>query len=448
MLSRSYIQVILPLRLAWEPWYSCEEEISAGDRVLVRNAGKEYVAVVSRVSDTPELDVRKIKPVERIEKDLEKILPSEIAFWRFISEYYLCSIGEVYRYAYPAGEIEAEGRKSRKKIEIRCCGTRQAALQLENTDKPLLIQGTNRDRYYEQYISRTLSNGRDVLILRPGKSRESFATRREYAKAVRSEEAVVIDGNKCNIFLPFTKLGLVIIDDEGNPSFKNNGSAPRFNGRDAAIMLAKIHNADVIIGSLTPSLETMLNVENGRYRIKEADRPELAEVEVIDTDAEFRKNGMVGDRSRKLIAAEEGISSAGGKYLEVNSWEISKAVNSRLGKYDLVAVLHAEMLSSKSDFRADEKYLRTLELLRSRCKGRLIVQTKSSDVCTKSVGALLQERKQFGFPPFTRLVEIRKRNLEEPIKRYFLRKDSQLAERKKEIAASCPRDCFIDVDPL
>ncbi len=448
MLTKSCIQVILPLRLAWEPWYICEEEVTEGDRVLVKNAGKEYVAVVSRVGCTPELDIQKIKPVESVIKDLGKILPSELTFWRFISEYYLCSVGEVYRYAYPAGEIEAEGKKSRKKIEIRCCGASQGALQLENTDKPLLIRGANRNRYYEQYISRTLSNGRDVLILRSGKSRESFATRREYAKAVRSDKAVVIDGNKSNIFLPFTKLGLIIIDDEGSPSYKNNGSAPRFNGRDAAIMLAKIHGADVIIGSLTPSLETLLNVECGRFRIKEADKPELSEIEVIDTDAEFRRNGMVGERSRKLIAAEEEISSKGGRYLETNSWELGRIINTRLGKYDLIAVLHAEMLSSGSDFRADEKYLRTIEILRSRCKGRLIIQTKASEVCGKSVGTLLQERKQFGFPPYTRLVEIRKRNREEPVKRYFLRKDSHLAERKKEIAASCPKDCFIDVDPL
>lgn len=448
MLSRRYIQVILPLKLAWEPWYSCDEEVLPGDRVLVRNAGRRYIGVVSSVTGTPDIDTRKILPVERIERGLERILPTEIRFWRFIAKYYLCSIGEVYKYAYPSGEIRAEEKKSRKKLEIRKGGSSVASLQLENTDKPIFISGTHRDKYYEAFISRTLSGGRDVLIIRPDKARESFVVRREYAKAVRSQESVVIDGNKSNIFLPFTKLGLVIIDDEESTALKNNASAPRFNGRDAAIMLAKMHNAGVILGSQTPSLETLLNVRNGKYSQKKADTPALAEIEIIDTDAELHKNGMIEDRSRKLIDAEREVTSKGGKYLEINGWEIRKALKSRLEKYGLIAVLHAETLNSKSDFRADEKYLQAIERLRSRCRGRLIVQTKSSGCPASSTESLLQERRQFGFPPYTRLVEIRKRNREEPVKRYFLDKNGSLAEKKKEIAAGCPADCFIDVDPL
>lgn len=72
-------------------------------------------------------------------------------------------------------------------------------------------------------------------------------------------------GPRSAMFLPFNKLGLIIIDEEHEPSFKQHNPAPRYHARDAAIYLAKMHGAKVLMGSATPSLETFFNAQTGKY---------------------------------------------------------------------------------------------------------------------------------------------------------------------------------------
>ena len=109
MTGLHYIQVLLPLRLKWEPVYSCSEEdgerIVNGTRVKVGFGGKEYVGVVTS-ADAKEaaatLGAEKIKPISGIVEGLERITREELQLWRQISSYYLCTTGEVYKAAYPA----------------------------------------------------------------------------------------------------------------------------------------------------------------------------------------------------------------------------------------------------------------------------------------------------------------------------------------------------------
>ena len=109
MTNASYIQVILPLKLEWEPFYRVDEqEIMTGDRVRVCFAGKEYIGVVSAVNAKPEIDPGKIMPVIDVERDMEKVFPQEILLWRRVAEYYLCTVGEVYKAAYPAMKVNLE----------------------------------------------------------------------------------------------------------------------------------------------------------------------------------------------------------------------------------------------------------------------------------------------------------------------------------------------------
>ena len=92
-----YISAILPLKLEWEPCYSTEAKVSIGDRIKVAFANKVYRAVVSGVNITPDINPDKIRPVLSVETDIERILPSEIAFWRQVAEYCkkqeICSCG-------------------------------------------------------------------------------------------------------------------------------------------------------------------------------------------------------------------------------------------------------------------------------------------------------------------------------------------------------------------
>ena len=118
-----YISAILPLKLEWEPCYSTEAKVSIGDRIKVAFANKVYRAVVSGVNITPDINPDKIRPVLSVETDIERILPSEIAFWRQVAEYYLCTVGEVYKAAYPSGKVNLE--------EARAAARQKAAKRQE-----------------------------------------------------------------------------------------------------------------------------------------------------------------------------------------------------------------------------------------------------------------------------------------------------------------------------
>ena len=141
MTGRTFIQVILPLRLEWEPFYYVEWEaseysgthrwlvndaepqaqrpgISVGDRVRVNFAGKEYVGVVSASDAGKEAEalgiVDKVKPIIGMADGLDPVGKEEIELWRQIAEYYLCTVGEVYKAAYPAMKVEEEAVQARR----------------------------------------------------------------------------------------------------------------------------------------------------------------------------------------------------------------------------------------------------------------------------------------------------------------------------------------------
>ena len=86
MTQRHYISVILPLKLEWEPCYWTTEALTAGERVRVNFAGKEYIGVVQGTDATPEIDVRRIREIIRVERDMERIFPEEIEFWKRVAE--------------------------------------------------------------------------------------------------------------------------------------------------------------------------------------------------------------------------------------------------------------------------------------------------------------------------------------------------------------------------
>ena len=118
-----YISVILPLRLEWEPCYSVPygTNVTIGDRVKVVFANRTYIGVVSATDITPDTSPEKIRVIESIENGIAKVLPLEIELWRKVSEYYLTTIGEVYKAAYPYGKIDLEEARaaSRRKSEER-----------------------------------------------------------------------------------------------------------------------------------------------------------------------------------------------------------------------------------------------------------------------------------------------------------------------------------------
>ncbi|MBR1794419.1 MAG: primosomal protein N' [Bacteroidales bacterium] len=196
-------------------------------------------------------------------------------------------------------------------------------------DKTVLLEGVTGSGKTEIYLKltrETLQKGRSVLYLVPEialsrqleeriaavfpdvqvfHSGESAARRRNVATRVREAGPYLVLGTRSALFLPHHGLGLILVDEEHDTSYKQDSPAPRYNGRDTAVMLGIIQKAHVLLGSATPSLESLYNAEIGRYaKVELSERfhqGEQARIQIIDTVAERRKRGMEGSFSRKLL---------------------------------------------------------------------------------------------------------------------------------------------------
>lgn len=424
-----------------------KEQVRVGDRVRVNFAGKEYVGVVSMADAGKQAEemgiVDKVKPILGMAEGLEPVTKEEIELWRQIAEYYLCTVGEVYKAAYPAQKVEKEVVQARqealkvereeknrtkiadkiKRLEERAEKKAELAAKARKSEsrerylaekemlegeigllvreltstvgelcrttgsvtgygdsvtyhqdeepiggsiietsegtekeislsaaqeeayskikeifakgKPALLHGvtgSGKTEIYLKLAQETLGMGKNVLYLVPEialsrqledrisetfpellvfHSGETMSRKREVATVLRHAgepaegKGYVVLGTRSAIFLPHKNLGLVIVDEEHDTSYKQDSPAPRYNGRETAIMMAKIFGANVILGSATPSLESLYNCSVGRYGLVTLNKRFYdaadSDIEIIDTIAERRKNGMIGNFSRKLI---------------------------------------------------------------------------------------------------------------------------------------------------
>lgn len=117
----------------------------------------------------------------------------------------------------------------------------------------------------------------------------------------------VILGARSAVFLPFKNLGLVIIDEEHETSFKQQDPAPRYHARSAAIVLAKMYGAKTLLGTATPSMESYYNAQQGKYGLVELKARykgiQLPEIQVVDVKDLRRRKMMSGPFSPQLLAA-------------------------------------------------------------------------------------------------------------------------------------------------
>ncbi|HZY64160.1 MAG TPA: primosomal protein N' [Edaphobacter sp.] len=188
------------------------------------------------------------------------------------------------------------------------------------------VTGSGKTTVYFAAMQRALEAGKSALLLVPeigltpamtGQLVAAFGgevallhsqltpdERAEQWHRIRRGEARVVVGTRSAVFAPMPKLGLIIVDEEHDGSYKQE-ETPRYHGRDVAVMRAKLNNAVVVLGSATPSLESWANAEKGRYvrvemRQRVADRP-LPAVELVDMREEFRETGQEHIFSRRLI---------------------------------------------------------------------------------------------------------------------------------------------------
>jgi len=118
-------------------------------------------------------------------------------------------------------------------------------------------------------------------------------------------KAQIILGARSSVFLPFSNLGLIIVDEEHETSYKQFEPSPRYHARDTAIVLAHQHKAKILLGSATPSLESYFNTAQGKYGLVELNRRfgnvQLPKIELIDIKEKHRKKRMNGHFSDRLL---------------------------------------------------------------------------------------------------------------------------------------------------
>ncbi len=121
----------------------------------------------------------------------------------------------------------------------------------------------------------------------------------------------IILGVRSSVFLPFSKLGLIIIDEEHETSYKQYDPAPRYNARDSALVLAHYHNANVLLGTATPAIETYFNAKNGKYALVDLNKRhkeiKLPEIKIVNIHELRRKKRMKSIFSPQLL---EGIKNS------------------------------------------------------------------------------------------------------------------------------------------
>lgn len=144
--------------------------------------------------------------------------------------------------------------------------------------------------------------GRKVIIYH---SRFSDSERVElWRRMLDTREPVVVIGARSALFMPFSSLGLVIVDEEHESSYKQQDPAPRYNGRDAAMVLARMHGAKTLLGSATPAIDTYYKALAGRYGLVELKErfggAQMPEVELIDMSLARKKREVSGTFSRRL----------------------------------------------------------------------------------------------------------------------------------------------------
>jgi primosomal protein N' (replication factor Y) (superfamily II helicase) len=190
------------------------------------------------------------------------------------------------------------------------------------------VTGSGKTEVYLRAIETAMAQGKGALMLVPeialtpavaGQFHHRFgdrvailhsafhdSDRAQEWRRIRSSEAAVVVATRSGVFAPVRNLGLIIVDEEHDQSYKQQ-ETPRYHGRDVAIVRARGANATVVLGSATPSIESRYNVERGKYtRLLLPDRIEkrpMARVELIDMRNEFIETRKQATFSRALIDA-------------------------------------------------------------------------------------------------------------------------------------------------
>ncbi|OMG56152.1 primosomal protein N' [Azonexus hydrophilus] len=331
----------LPLHRLFEYRAEAASTADVGLRVRVPFGRGERIGVIVAVVDQGDWPDAQLKPAGEILRDHAPLPDDFFALCEFASNYYQAPFGEVVLQALPAGmkRVDPPTRRAGRAVKVRPAGvlpelTAEQTVAIDSVavdggfSAQLLfgVTGSGKTEVYLRLVERTLALGGQVLLLVPEinltpqleeRVRSRFPERTvvslhsELAEAARERnwrsafagEAEIILGTRLSIFTPLPRLGLIIVDEEHDASFKQQDGM-RYSARDVAVVRARQLSIPILLGSATPSLESWANAQGGRYglqTLKERANPEaqLPTVHIIDTRRATLREGV----SPPLVAA-------------------------------------------------------------------------------------------------------------------------------------------------
>ena len=356
MIEKRLVNVAVPLPLEGALTYSVpdsEDVPLPGVRVLVPVGRRQMAGICLGHAEPPGDNPFKIRSIGRVLDQSPIVSDSLLRFLFWISDYYFYPIGQVISEALPPGFLSARsmgisriiekgtGRgRSRYKFEnwkqesgFSLTSEQGNALFFINSSihkkqyQPVLLHGVTGSGKTEVYLRATaacLETGRSVLVMVPeiamttqttgwfaGRFGELLAVlhsgmtdaqRRDQWWRIRSGESPVVVGTRSAIFAPLADIGLIIVDEEHDSSYKQSEKL-RYNARDMALVLGRFSNATVVLGSATPSLSSYSNAVKGKYQLIRLDKRvsgrRLPDVTVVDRRKNADKNGGRRKKSAK-----------------------------------------------------------------------------------------------------------------------------------------------------
>lgn len=302
--------------------YESEEGLNQLLEVL-KNANKQKEIVLAffqlRASEKKPITVKKIVEVSNSSAAVVKALIEKEIFEEYLLQH---------------DRISFDGKASEKQLQLSEAQEEAFDAIKQNFEEKevCLLHGvtsSGKTEIYIKLIEEYLATGRQVLYLLPeialttqlvSRLRLHFGDKvavfhSKYSNNERVEvwkqtlenadKAQIVIGARSALFLPFANLGLLIVDEEHEQTFKQSDPAPRYHARDASIVLANFHNAKVLLGSATPSIETYFNTQVDKYGLvtlsERYNNVRMPEIVLVDLkDKHFRKR-MTGHFSDLLI---------------------------------------------------------------------------------------------------------------------------------------------------
>lgn len=329
-----------------------ETRVMRGCRVVVPlGKNKIYTGVVLNTHNNTPKGVE-VKAIIEVLDDHPVVNEQQFTFWQWIANYYLCPLGDVMKAALPGAMKPKDEAALKESTRIRRGGKAAAITNDACPCNPLnpaqekalaeietsflsknvtLLHGvtsSGKTEIYIHLINNYLAKGKQVLYLLPEIALTTQITERlhhffgdrmgvyhskftdiqrldVYKRQASERPYQLILGVRSSIFLPFQNLGLVIVDEEHEQSYKQQEPAPRYHARNAAIMLAQMFGAKTLLGTATPSFEVYHLSHKGQYGYVQLTQRyrdmQLPTIEIVDTKEAKRKRQMKGVFSPRLI---------------------------------------------------------------------------------------------------------------------------------------------------